>query len=239
MNTSFKRIAAYIIDIVIVSLVVFIFTNVKEINFQLKDYNKTYEKYSELYKKQEKLSKKYETAKDDYKDKKITKKELNKVKDNYKRAVKKYEKSTKLYTYKLAKYSVFSTSISIAVTLLYFGIIQFVLGGQTIGKKILKIKVIKNSDGKLNAFNFLLRSFILNSVWANLILVISVNFINKGNYYTLNYYVSNILYIVELVILIMVFMNKDARGLHDVIANTKVVDIKNKDENEYIKPKKR
>ena len=241
MNIGFKRIAAYLVDIVIISVVIFVFTNVKEINFQLNDYNKAYNSYSKLYEKQDNLKEKYEKAKDKYEDEKVTKKELNKVKKEYNDAKDKYEKKSKTYTYKLAKYSVFSTSISIVITLLYFGVCQFLLKGQTIGKKILKLRVVKNKEGNLCIFNYLLRCFILNSIWANLILVVGINLLNAGSYYTLNYYVSNVLYIMELVILMTVFMNKDSRGLHDIIAGTKVISINEKLEEkevEYIKPKK-
>lgn len=223
MNIGFKRIAAYIIDIILVGILVFILSNTKVINFQIDKYNKTYTEYSKLYDKQNKLKTKYEKLKDD---KKASKEKISSAKLKYNEALKIYEKSSKKYTYKLAKYSVFSTSISIGLTLIYFGVIQYLLKGQTLGKKLLKIKVVKNKEGRLNIFNFLLRSFILNSLWAKLILVISVNFLTVNSYYTLNYYVTNVLYIVELVILVMVFMNKDARGLHDVIASTKVVSIK-------------
>ena len=132
----------------------------------------------------------------------------------------------------MAKYSIVSAGITTLIIILYFVILQWLLDGQTLGKKLLNIKIVKNRDGKLNVFNYLIRCVILNAVWANIILLIGVCLLKQNAYYTLNYYLSNIRYIIELVILIMVFMNKDARGLHDIIANTKVIDLKKIDNKE-------
>ena len=40
MNKNFKRILAYMIDMVIVSIIVYGLTNIKQINFQLENYKK-------------------------------------------------------------------------------------------------------------------------------------------------------------------------------------------------------
>ena len=48
MDTSLKRIIAYLIDILIVSIVVTPFINLKAINPYIDDYNKYYEEYTKL-----------------------------------------------------------------------------------------------------------------------------------------------------------------------------------------------
>ena len=47
--------------------------------------------------------------------------------------------------------------------------------------------------------------------------------VNANDFYNASYIVSNAQSIVEFITLIMIFMTKDNRGLHDVICNTKVV----------------
>jgi uncharacterized RDD family membrane protein YckC len=102
----------------------------------------------------------------------------------------------------------------------------------------MKLKVVKNKEGELTIFNYLIRCAILNGVIINLVLIIFVNIFSANDFYMANYVVSNIQSIVEILILIMIFMTSDARGLHDYLAGTKVIDISNKqDEVEYI-PKK-
>ncbi len=238
MNTRFKRIAAYFIDMVIVSIVVFGLTNIKQINYQYDNHEKVSKEYQKYIDKYEKLEDKYEDAKDDYKDKKITKEEYNKIKSSYNDYKKGYEKQIKKFNYEISKNSVISTIISIAIVIAYFGIFQFSMNGQTIGKKLMKLKVVKNKKGELTIFNYLIRCAILNGVIINLVLIIFVNIFSANDFYMANYIVSNIQSIVEILILIMIFMTSDARGLHDYIAGTKVIDISNKqDEVEYI-PKK-
>ena len=229
MKTRFKRIAAYMIDMIIVSIIVFGLSNVKQINYQIDNYNSASKEYQNYVKKYEKAEKKYEDAKEDYKDKKITKKEYNKKKSEYNEYKKDYEKKIKKYNYNISKNSVISTIISIAVVVAYFAIFQFSMGGQTLGKKIMKLKVVSAKDRELNIFNYLIRCAILNGVIVNLLLVIFVNTMDVNSFYMANYVVSNIQSIIEIVIIIMIFMTSDARGLHDYIAGTKVIEISTAD----------
>ena len=235
MNTRFKRIAAYFIDMVIVSVVVFGLTNIKQINYQYDNHEKVAKEYQVYVDKYEKLENKYENAKEKYKDKKITKKKYNEIKNSYNDYKKGYEKQIKKFNYEISKNSVISTIISIAIVIAYFGIFQFSMNGQTVGKKLMKLKVVKNKEGELTIFNYLIRCAILNGVIINLALIIFVNIFSANDFYMANYVVSNIQSIVEILILIMIFMTSDARGLHDYLAGTKVIDISDKqDEVEYI-----
>ena len=246
MNVRFKRIAAYFIDMIIVSVVVFGLTNIKQINYQYDNHEKVSSEYEKYVKKYEKLEDKYNDAKDDYKDKKITKEEYTKIKNEYKDYKSGYEKNIKKFNYDLSRNSVIATIISVAVIIAYFGIFQYSMGGQTIGKKLLKLRVVKNKEGSLNILNFLIRCAILNGAIINILLIVFVNMFNTNNFYTANYIISNIQSIIEILILIMVFMTNDSRGLHDYIAGTKVVEIdvlgeevnNKKEEIEYIPRKK-
>ena len=225
MNVRFKRIAAYFIDMIIVSVVVFGLTNIKQINYQYDNHEKVSSEYEKYVKKYEKLEDKYNDAKDDYKDKKITKEKYSKIKNEYNDYKSGYERNIKKFNYDLSRNSVIATIISIAVIIAYFGIFQYSLGGQTIGKKLLKLKVVKNKEGSLNIFNYFVRCAILNGVIINILLIVFVNMFNTNNFYTANYIISNIQSIIEILILIMVFMTNDSRGLHDYIAGTKVVEL--------------
>ena len=246
MNVRFKRIAAYVIDMLIVSVVVFGLTNIKQINYQYDNHEKVSSEYEKYVKKYEKLEDKYNDAKEDYKDKKITKEKYSKIKNEYKDYKSGYEKNIKKFNYDLSRNSVIATIISIAVIIAYFGIFQYSLGGQTIGKKLLKLKVVKNKEGSLNIFNYLIRCAILNGVIINILLIVFVNIFDVNNFYMANYVISNIQSIIEILILIMIFMTSDSRGLHDYIAGTKVVEIdalgeevnNKKEEIEYIPRKK-
>ena len=161
--------------------------------------NKNHERYVEEYKQ----------IQQDYKDKKIKEKEyVNKSKD---------------IVYDIDYTNSIVALGQIAILIGYFVILQYFLKGQTIGKKIMKIKVISVKDGDLNLNQLTLRSLIANSILVNLLLVIAVLFIGRDYYY----YASMILQFLDsaiiMAIILMIIFKKDKRGLHDILTGTKVV----------------
>ena len=225
MSKNLKRIIAYMLDMFLVTAIVFALTNIKQINFQLNDHNKISKQYSEVVKKYEKEETKFNKVKKKYENKKIKKSEYKEAEKNFDNYKKEYAKDIKKYNYKLSNSSILATIMSISVVVLYFGVLQYFMHGQTLGKKLLKIKVIKNKEGNLSILNFILRCIILNGVIANIIIVIFVKVLSVNDFYNASYIVSNMQSIIELIILIMIFMTADNRGLHDYIANTKIVEI--------------
>lgn len=217
MKIVFKRIIAYIIDIVIVSVVSTLITSNSYIN---KDYNKyvnTYDKYQEYSDQYKKNVKELDKSLDDEKiSEKEYEKKLNKLNNSFD------EKSID-YNYKLIKLSIIPTIISILVILLYFVVIQFYMGGKTLGKKIVKLKVVSNNKNNLTIFNYFLRSLILNGVFLNILSVVMLLALSKNHYLIYNEIVYIINYILEMCIVFMMTFDKNNRGLHDYVANTKVI----------------
>ena len=239
MNKNFKRVIAYMIDTILISTVAFFITNIGQINFQLDNYNKTYKEYEKIVSKYEDLEDEKEEAKEKYEDEKISKKEYKKIEKEFDNYEANYTKSVKKYGYELSKNSVISSIILIALIIAYFGMFQYFMNGQTIGKKLMKLRVVKNKEKELNLFNYIVRCVILNGVISNIALLVCVYIFNYNSYYTANYIITNIASILEVIILMMVFMNKDSRGLHDYLAGTKVIEIDSKAEVEYIPPVKK
>ncbi len=196
MDTSLKRIVAYVIDILIVTCVVSLFTNVIKIDPYREKYNESYNEYVEI-------NKKVEDGKDasTYEDRII---ELN---------------------YEINKYQVVSNAINISCLLLYFGVLQYFMRGQTIGKKFMKIKIESNKGKKLNIGNYLLRSLILNSIIFTLLNIIAI-YVTKGmTFYYVTYVLSMLQTITYITIVVSMVFRNDNRGLHDIIAGTKVIDL--------------
>lgn len=217
MKIVIKRFVAYAIDILIVSMISSLITSNTLINKDFKKYMDTYEKYEEIVDKyeddkealQETLE--YEAITDDEYDVK-----LEKLNDSF-------NKDNVNYNYKLIKLSIVSTIVSMLVILLYFVVIQYYFNGQTVGKKIMKLRVVSNSSKKLNILNYLFRSLILNSVLINTLSIIMVIVLSKNDYLIYNEIIYVVNYIIEMAIIFMMGFNKDNRGLQDYIANTKVV----------------
>lgn len=217
MKLVIKRFVAYAIDILIVSLISSLITSNTLINKDYKKYMDTYEEYDKVVDKYEvdrgalEDALEYEAISQDEYDVK-----LEKLNDSF-------DKDNVNYNYKLIKLSLIATTISIFLILLYFVVVQYYFNGQTLGKRIMKLRVVSNSDKKLNILNYLIRCLILNSVLINTLSIIMVLVLSKSNYLIYNEIIYVVNYIVEMVIIFMMGFTKDNRGLQDYVANTKVI----------------
>ena len=205
------------IDILIVSLISTFITSNIYINKDYKEYIKTSDEYDAFY---EGYVDSIEQLQEKLEDEEINQDEYDKKEEKLNSA---FDKKNKDYNYKLIKLSTISTTISLLVILLYFVVIQFYFNGQTVGKKIMKLRVVSNSDKKLNIFNYLLRSLILNEVLINGLSVIMVLMLSKSNYLIYNEIIYVVNYVLEMAIIFMIVFDKNNRGIHDYIANTKFI----------------
>ncbi len=194
MDTSLKRIIAFVIDIVIVSLVVSLL-NYLPIDPYKDKYQEKYKEYTEL------IQKNTEEGSQEFKDEII---EVN---------------------YEVYKYRTYSSIISAGALILYFGVLQLVLDGQTLGKKIMKIRVVSNKDKKLNFWSYLIRIVVLNNIWLSLLNVGAVYVVSGVKFYYVTYVIGMISSLMYMLNLIMIMFRNDNRGLHDMIAGTKVIDM--------------
>ena len=160
-------------------------------------YKDTYEKYNEV------VQKSTEDEKNDYKDEII---ELN---------------------YEVYKYRTYSSMFSATALILYFGVLPLVMNGQTLGKKIMKLRVVSNNEKKLNFWKYLIRIVILNNIWLSLINVGAVYVVSGVKFYYVTYVISMLSSLIYMLNLIMVMFRKDNRGLHDMVAGTKVILVSN------------
>lgn len=199
MDTCLKRIVAYIIDILIVTVVVSAISMIPRIDPYKKDYEKAYNEYLDI------VSDAQNENSVDYKDRII---ELN---------------------YDIYKYRVVSNIISVISLVGYFGILQMVMNGQTVGKKVLKIKVVSNNGKKLNFGNYFLRTLILNNIFFTVINMIAVYILKGSNFYYFTYIVNMLQSTIYMILIIMMVLRKDNRGLHDLLAGTKVIDVGSED----------
>ena len=190
----FKRGIAYIIDIVIVIIIVGMLSFIPSINKA----SKSLTEYNNEISKMEQ----------DLKIGTITKEEYNnKIID---------------IKYSLDKESINYSIICIVVIILYFDVFQYFNKGQTLGKKLMKIKVV-GKEKKLTIFNYFLRSLIVNNLFSMIICIICLLITNKNIYYTLSSGVSNIGSFLLYATFVFVLWRSDERGLHDIIGGTIVI----------------
>ena len=200
MDTILKRVMAFIIDTFIVLIISSSISIIGFINPYKDEYENAYNEYTELVTTIQEEGSGVDT--DTYEDGLIA---------SY---------------YNVNKYNVVRSGISVGCTILYFALLQLLLDGQTLGKKIMKIKVVANrEDKKLNFGNYLIRTVILNNVIFSILFIVGIYLFDASIYYSYSMVVSYLQMFVLTVIMLMVVLRKDFRGLHDFAAGTKVIDL--------------
>ncbi len=125
--------------------------------------------------------------------------------------------------YDISRQTVIVSIVTIVISLLYYVVYPCYNNGQTLGKKLMKIKIKKTNDTELSMNDLLIRSMINNSILVNIINVILVLFLSKNLYLSTSSLVSFIQYLVLIISLIMIAFTKNAQGLHDKVVHTEVV----------------
>ena len=247
MKKIFKRFLAYLIDLFIVSIISSCIMVIPFINVDRDNYNKNYKEYNELYTNYSKFS---QDLTDYYEDDKLDEEEYEKLiseNKDYEEVVSKYYKDGKLSKknydklseevgrdfqgeyksiyYKLSEYSVIGNVVQVIVIFAYFVGINLLTKGQTVGKKIMKLQIINNKDSssKVSLLSYFIRTLILYNPVYYLAIIIGVYVFSSSDFYNWALVWSNIKNYLDIVIVIMVVIRLDGRGLHDLLAGTRVI----------------
>ncbi len=142
-----------------------------------------------------------------------------------------YIKKVNDINYTLSKESIATSIITVVVYIGYFVILPYYWNSQTVGKKIMKIKIVSlDSDKKLTMNNYLIRALIIDSILSSIISIVLLLTLNKSNYILVDNYVSNFFMYFYIISFIMILFRKDGMSLHDFIARTRVVMVDDKGE---------
>ena len=125
--------------------------------------------------------------------------------------------------YELSKSTYLSDIINICAYLGYFIVMPVFTKGQTLGKKLMKLKIKKIDDSPLTANNLLIRTMIIYGVLNSIINLIILLVASKGMYLQISGYVNTVFSLVIIVTFFMMIIRKDGRGIPDLLAKTVVV----------------
>ena len=255
MYNILKRGTAYLIDIMLVSIIATAisgttvnpnYEKIESINAEYQEvydyYNDAYTKIDEIYSLEDDKTEKvnlfvesYPEYKDlvdaSFQDDDFTEEEketiVNKINEEYQE---KYE----VYFYKLKKLSLFEEIVTFVLVILYFVVFAYIMNGETLGKKLMKFRIGSASEKKLTPLNYILRSLILYGLIVSVVDLILLYTLSKSGYLTAYYYVYWASTFIQFAIIFLACFRKDGRGLHDLIAGTKVVDISPKRETDEV-----
>lgn len=125
-------------------------------------------------------------------------------------------------SYQLAKNDGLIALVGIIIEILYFVVYQLYKNGQTIGKKLMKIKVISIKN-ELTMNQMIFRALLINSILLELISFGFMLFSSKEVYF----YGVGIFEIIQSIIIVssalMIMYSKNSRGIHDLVTHTEVI----------------
>lgn len=188
-----KRIFAYIVDMMIISLVATIIgmgfknENINKLNTELDELTKSY------------VEEKIDSSK--------------------------YLNQFVLIEHDIEKERVNSSIIEVMLLFGYFVILPFCYYGQTIGKKMFKIKV-KATKGELTMSNLLIRTLIIDGLGVAIISLILVYLLPSMPYFITKLVIELCEFVVIIVSMIKISRTDKKVGLHDILAGTEVVEVK-------------
>ena len=97
--------------------------------------------------------------------------------------------------------------------------------GQTLGKKLLKVKVIdNNTKEEISIVKGFLRSLLLLNLLSSALSIVLMRLVSKSVYINTYLTINEIETVFIIVSAILVLYRKDGRGLHDMMANTMVIE---------------
>lgn len=249
MKKIIYRFAAFIIDMVICTIIIMLLSSVHFFNPLGKEADSTYQRWSGAVQNREDFngyfermladdvieSREYQVITDDYDsyssvfvdvkiDEEITEEDQQKLLEDIDI---KYIEIINEYGYKINKLIRYQTIISIIIYMLYFTTLEVIFKGQTLGKKLLHVKVVDNKDinKKIPIWKYALRTVLSCEVIFLILEVILVTTLKQKTYISFEYWISNIKYIYEMAFLACIIVRDDQRSIHDLLLGTKVIRI--------------
>ena len=187
-----KRLVAYILDAIIVSLIFSVLTMfIKESNNLIN------------------LNNQLHTISENFINKTITMKE--------------YFNQYSSIEYLISKEMFLQNLFSLILMIGYFVILPYYYNGQTIGKKLMKIKIVKEDD-KLTINDLALRSLLSNGIAMTFIELALIFLIKDTAYFITISILSFIQFLLVITSIFMILHRKDKKALHDIVCKTLVVD---------------
>ena len=129
-------------------------------------------------------------------------------------------------------YQVIAGILSLSVAFVYYVVLPIIWKGQTLGKKLLGLKIVNDDYQEVNVKQLIIRQVIMIFLVEGSIYTCSNMFHQLVNVLT-GYNIASIWNKVGLVITILsgilVIILKSKKSLHDIVSHTLVVDIKSED----------
>ena len=208
---GFKRIMAYFIDLLIISFIASMLSKVNAINPNINEYEKTMKAYTA-----------YSTElQESFGNTTVSPSDI--ITPEYKG-----------FMYDLGYYGISFAVIEFSVIILYFTFFPLLFNGQTIGKKLMKKRIVNDDEtAKVPFYKYLIRSllipmftgFVLYTSLFKIINTFLLLGLNVDQYFKMNLIVTLIFCIYAYADIFVMFARNDKKSLHDLITKTSIIAI--------------
>ena len=125
-------------------------------------------------------------------------------------------------SYIIDKSNVTFTALNLCIMIIYFIIVPLINNGQTLGLKLLNIKI----NGKINIKNLFIRNILTIGLLYTLISIIIVHVLNFKYYFITMTILGFIQFLLVIISIFMIIYRKDEKGLQDILSNTYIEKVK-------------
>lgn len=247
MKKVISRIIAFVLDLFLVSLIIYGISIIPLFNPNIK-------KMNEIYENTNQVAKEYYDIKENIasivEDSRITEEEYQNITSLYhhflplfdeitvgedltntfidsieEKIDKQYASYLTSYNYQIQKYSLYENGIAIIIYILYFGVFAYFTKGQTLFKKVFHLRTVDSLDEKASIplWKYIVRAILICEVILVVTDMIFVVTMKESIYTTANYWLTQAKYIYEVAFLIVLIIRDDQRSIHDLLLNTRVL----------------
>ena len=128
--------------------------------------------------------------------------------------------------YSLDKEMFYVSLVNVIGSILYFVVYPLYNGGSTIGKKLNGIKIVKDNDGDVDANSLIFRYLLMDSIGVSIISMCLVFIFKDFNYLIITSILGFLQFLVVIISVFMVLYRHDFKSLPDLVAGTKVIEVK-------------
>lgn len=128
--------------------------------------------------------------------------------------------------YSIDKEMFLSSLVSVIVSILYFVVYPLYNNGQSFGKKLNNIKIVSDNDNDVSANSLIFRYLLMDGVGVSIISMCSLFIFKDFNYLIITSILGFLQFLVVIISVFMVLYRHDFKSLPDLIAGTKVIEVK-------------
>ena len=150
----------------------------------------------------------------------------NEVYDNYIKGEITAEQYLEEYTdvlYDMQKANALPNAINTVLIIAYFIVFQYLNKGQTIGKKLLKIKIVNEDKKEISLKQMLIRGIMIYSILSSLINIILFFNVSRKVYMTSYLSIGAIESLILFLSAIFILYRNDKKALHDIVSKSIVI----------------